>query len=139
MKSILRAMYSPLSFDILFALLAAICATLLVNWSGMDIPPIAPASDPLTKGAALAAVAVVGALLGTASTRFDQAWADDYVFQTLCKSALVGIMGFVFAIVIWSVLVADKLGRISSLSTFALLFATWSVGYFIVRLRGTGA
>jgi hypothetical protein len=139
MKSILRAMYSPLSFDVLFALLAVICATFLVDWSGADIPPIAPAPSPLTKGASLAAVGIVGALLGTASTRFDQAWADDYVFQTLCKSALVGIMGFVFAAVIWGVLLADALGRISSLSSLALLLAVWSVSYFIVRLRGTGA
>ena len=139
MKSILRAMYSPLSFDILFALLAVICATMLANWSGADIPPIAPSPSPLTKGASLAAVGVVGALLGTASTRFDQTWADDYVFQTLCKSAFVGIMGFVIAAVIWGVLLADALGRISSLSSLALLLAVWSVIYFIVRLRGTGA
>jgi hypothetical protein len=131
-------MYSPRAFDVLFALLGIICASLFVQWSGVEIPAIAPAANPLAKGAALTGVAIAGSVLSTLSTKFDQKWADDYVFQTLSKSALMAVIGFIFAAVLYTLLFAENLGRVSSYGMIALLCACWSVSYFIVRLRGTG-
>ena len=40
--------------------------------------------------------------------------------------------------VLWSVLFAGNLGRVSAYSVLALLMVSWSASYFAVRLRGTG-
>ncbi len=137
MTGFLRAIYSPRAFDLMFAFLGVMCLPFLVRWSNDAVPAIAPATDPLLKGAALTGAAIVGALLATVSTRFDQKWTDDYMFQTLCKSALMTIFGTIFATVLYAIVFANGFGQISSQGMLALLCAVWAACYFIVRVRGT--
>jgi len=138
MRAVLKAMYSPRSFDLLFGVLGIICMILLYQWSNIPIPAIEPSDEPGKRVAVLFGVFVGASLLATATTRLDQTWAEDYVFRILSKSALVGIMGTVFAFVIWNALLGGSLGRLSSMGTIAVLLVCWSISYFIVRIRGTG-
>jgi hypothetical protein len=139
MSNLLRKLYSPIFLDLLFAGVGIVCFIGLFQLAAVPIPPVVPPDNAAAKGAALAALVVASGLLSIYTTRFDQAMADDYMFQILTRSSLMAVMSFIFVFVLWNVLFAEALGRLASFSTLTLLLACWSVSYLINRLRGTRA
>lgn len=139
MPGFAKTFYSPLLFDCLFALSGALGVTGIVLDAGRAYPAIAPAAQPLAKGAALVGAIVAAGLVAIVTTRFDQKHADDFLFHTLTKSAFVAMFTLVFALALWQVLFAARLGGVSSYATIGVLVASWSLGYFYTRVRGTGS
>jgi hypothetical protein len=126
-------------FDFVFGLagLTGLAGLVISGYHGG--PAIPPAPDPLVKGAALVGVVVAGWLLAIQSTRLDQKLADDFVYEMLTKSAFIGMMGFIFIVVLWQVLLAHTLGGLTEYATIGILVDAWSLSYFYTRVRGTGA
>lgn len=139
MPGFARRLYSPFLFDCLFALTGALGATGVVLDASRAYPAITPAAEPLTKGAALVGVIVAAGLVAIVTTRFDQKHADDFLFHTLTKSAFIAMFTSFFALALWQMLFAATLGGVSSYATIGVLVASWSLGYFYTRVRGTGS
>lgn len=139
MPGFAKRLYSPLLFDCLFALSGALGMTGLVLDASRAYPAIAPAAEPLTKGAALVGAIVAAGLAAIVTTRFDQKHADDFLFHTLTKSAFIAMFTSFFALALWQMLFAARLGGVSSYATIGVLMASWSLGYFYTRVRGTGS
>src|SRR5690349_14286941 len=137
MRGLLKRMYSPASFDALFAVAGVLAFAGLLRSAGQAYPAITPAAEPLAKGATLCGIVLASAFLAIVATRFDQKHADDFVFHTLTKSAFVAIFIILFTMVIWETLVFDALGGLSTYTIVGVLVAAWSVSWFYTRLRGT--
>ncbi|WP_158298829.1 hypothetical protein [Sphingomonas psychrotolerans] len=139
MAGFVKRLYSPLLFDCLFALSGALGVVGVVLDVSRAYPAIAPAAQPLTKGAALVGAIVAAGLVAIVTTRFDQKHADDFVFHTLTKSAFIAMFTLLFALALWQMLFAARLGGVSSYATIGVLVASWSLAYFYTRVRGTGS
>lgn len=139
MSSFVRRLYSPVLMDIFFGALGVFSLFTLVIGSGRGADAIAALDDPLRKGLALSAVLVVSTIVAAFASRADQKCADDFVFMTLAKSALIGMVGLLFTTAFWEVLLADEMGGISGLGMMVVALACWSVGYLYTRIRGTRA
>ena len=139
MSRLMKLLYSTAVFDVLFAAMGLVVATGLVVSTGHGMPGVAPAASPLVKGATVFGVLLAGALLSSSTTRMDQKLADDYLFQTLSKSALMAIMGFIFAMVLWKVLFEPSMGALFEYTVMGVLVGAWSISYFFTRIRGTRA
>jgi len=139
MQGLLKKLWSPPVFDLMFGGLGLLCLTMLVLRAGDGFPPIAPAAQPLVKGAAVVGIIVVSGILAIFSTRLDQKLADDFMFHTLSKSAFMGMMGFLFTAILWHIFLAPRLGSLSFFSMVMVAMVVWSFCYLLTRLRGTGA
>ena len=139
MLSLIKRIYSPVAFDILFAGAGLFSIYSLFRLAVTPIPPIVTSESPGAKVAAIVGVILVSSLVATVSTRIDQLLADDFMFRTLTKSAMVGLMSFFIASVVWYSMFVGSFGAISSFSMVMLALACWCVAYFITRVRGTGA
>jgi formate-dependent nitrite reductase membrane component NrfD len=135
-----RIYYSPRAFDVLFGVAGSLSLAGIVLDAGRPYPAIEAAAEPLEKGGALIGAILASAILAVICARIDQKHADDFVFHTLTKSALIAMLASFFALAVWQVLFAGKFGDVSSSRTMvAILVASWSLSYFYTRLRGTGA
>lgn len=139
MPGIVKRLYSPLLFDCLFALSGALGVAGVVLDAGRAYPAVAPAAQPLAKGAVLVGAIIAAGLVAIVTTRFDQKHADDFLYHTLTKSAFIAVFTLLFTLALWQILFAAKLGGVSSYATIGVLVASWSFGYFYTRLRGTGS
>ena len=139
MPGLVKRLYAPLLFDCLFTLSGALGVIGVIVDVGRAYPAIAPAAQPLTKGAALVGAIVAAGVMAIVTTRFDQKHADDFVFHTLTKSAFVAMFTMLFALALWQMLFAARLGGISSYAAIGVLVASWSFGYLYTRVRGTGS
>jgi hypothetical protein len=137
MTGFVKRLYSPLLFDCLFAASGVLGVIGVVLDVGRAYPAIAPAAQPLTKGAAVVGATLAAGLVAIVTTRFDQKHADDFVFHTLTKSAFIAIFTVLFALALWQMLFASTLGGVSSYATIGVLVASWSFSYFYTRVRGT--
>lgn len=129
--------YSPSLFDGLFATAGALSVIGIVLSSSRAYPAIMPAAHPLMKGAAIVCAIFVAGMIAILSTRRDQRHADDFLFQTLGKSALIALFTMLFTLALWQMLFARYLGGVSTHATIGVLIASWSLAYFYTRLRGT--
>ena len=139
MKTLLRKIYAPVAFDIMFALAAVFFATAAIVSIGTGLPAIAPATDPLAKLLSFFGLIAAGVVVSIGSTRLDHKLADDFVYHLLTKSAFIAIFGFIFFAVFWEVLVADTLGGIPGYGMVTVIMLCWSLSWFYSRWRGTGA
>src|SRR5688572_17365059 len=135
MPGFVKRLYSPLLFDCLFAVSGALGVVGVMLDASRAYPAIAPATQPITKGAALLGAIVAAGLVAIATTRFDQKHADDFVFHTLTKSAFIAMFTMLFALALWQMLFAARLGGISSYAAIGVLVASWSFGYLYTRVR----
>jgi hypothetical protein len=106
---------------------------------GRPYPAIEAAAEPLAKGGTLIGAILVSAILAAVSARIDQKHADDFLFHTLTKSALIAMLTSFLALAFWEMLFVDRLGGVSSHAMIGVLVASFSLSYFYTRLRGTGA
>ena len=137
MAGLLKKMYQPISFDLLFGAAGTIGAIGLVLEASRSYPAIAAPAEPLTKGAALVGVTVASLALAITTTRLDQKMADDFVFHSLTKSAFIAMFVILFTAVFWQTILADDLGGISSYAMVGVLVVGWSLSWFYTRIRGT--
>jgi len=138
MTSLRKKLHSPPVFDTLFGLAAITSLAGVVIDVGRSYPAI-EAAKPLPKGGALLAVILASLVLSIVSARSDRQMADDFVYNTLKQSALVGMMTFFFTLAVWQALLAHQFGAISSYGVIAVLIACWSLSYFYTRIRGTNS
>ena len=139
MFSLVRKIYSPVAFDVLFAAAGVFSVFGLYRLAATPIPAIVTAETPGEKVAAIVAVVLVSVVASTVTTRIDQLCADDFMFHTLTKSAMMGLIGFFIASMAWYSALVTRFGAISSFSMVMLALACWCVAYFITRIRGTRA
>jgi hypothetical protein len=57
----------------------------------------------------------------------------------MTKSAFIAMFAVFFTLALWEVLLADRLGGVSSYAVVGVIVAAWSLSYFYTRLRGTRA
>ena len=138
MSGLVRRFYSPRVFDWMFGFVGVASIGALIPATGHNYPPVIASSDPLLKGGVLLIVLAIAALLAIAVTRFDQKKADDYLFITLTRSAYIGMATVLVTWGIWEMFLTPSLGGLTSQMMVGLFAASWSVGYFYTRLRGTG-
>lgn len=139
MSQLVRKFYSPVLLDALFGLIGLGSLFTLAIGAGRGAEAIAPLDDPVHKGLSLGAVAIASTILAAFASRADQKCADDFIFMTLTKSALIGMLGLLFSTAAWEALFADDLGGVSGVGTMVVALACWSVGYLYTRIRGTRA
>lgn len=137
MKRLTKKLYTPRTFDILFAIAGLLSVAALARVVGLPAEAIAPAANPVAKAAALIGALFAATLFAAWASRFDQRMADDFLFQTLTKSAYVAMMTIVVVFASWLLLFADNLGDLGGRAMLATICAAWSLGYFYVRIRGT--
>ena len=94
---------------------------------------------PVIMGVVVVLLTIVAAIAGSFLSRFDQKYADDYVYLTLAKSALISLTSLIFVVVVWDLLFAEQMGRLPSAATVPIVFVLWAIAYFYTRIRGTGA
>lgn len=139
MPGLVKALYSPRMFDFVFAVGGAVGLAGILLTGGTAFPAIAAAASPLAKGGALVGVVLAGAALSSQTTRIDQQLADDFVFHTLAKSALVAMMATIFALTLWYLLFQHSMGVFGPHVMVGMIVLTWSLSYFYTRWRGTRA
>jgi hypothetical protein len=139
MARLMRTLYSPRVVDGLFVFGAGAGVLGILNLAANPVAATAAAAGPLAKGCALLAVALAGVILAAFAIRIDQKLADDYVFQTLLKSAYVSSIGFMFALMGWHLVVEPKMGALGTPTIMCLWILTWSIGWLVARLTGTRA
>ena len=139
MPGFVKRLHSPLLFDCLFAFSGVLGVIGVVLDAGRPYPAIVPAAQPLTKGIALVGAIMAAGMVAIVTTRFDQKHADDFLFHTLTKSAFIAMFALFFALALWQMLFAARLGGVSSYMTIGMLIASWSLAYFYTRVRGTGS
>jgi len=137
MRRLVKTLYSPLLFDCVFGVAGAVSLAGILLASGQAFPAVAAAASPLAKGAAIVGVVLAGAAVASQSTRIDQQLADDFVFQTLAKSALIGMMATIFALALWFVLFQHAMGVFGPHVVVGVIVSAWSISYFFTRLWGT--
>jgi len=139
MPGLMKKLYSPVACDVMFAVVGLASVLSMFRLAATPIAAIVPPDNPIAKGAAILAAVLAGSLVSILTSRIDQTSADDFVFGTLTKSALMGMMAFLLASAGWYVALVHSFGALSSFSMIMLAVACWTVCYFIVRLRGTSA
>jgi hypothetical protein len=139
MRRLVKTLYSTLLFDCVFGVAGIIGLIGIFLAGGLAYPAIEVAASPLAKGAALVGVVLAGGALASQTTRIDQQLADDFVFQTLTKSALIGMMATIFALVLWFVLFQHEMGVFGPHVVVGVIVSAWSISYFFTRIRGTRA
>lgn len=139
MPGLLRKIYSLPGFYAAFLLVALAGAGGVLQSSDNAFPAIAAAADPLLKTGVL--LLVVGAALALAAAvfRLDQKVTDDFVFQTLLRSAYLAGLTLLFSVVLWHLLLAPGLGDLPPPALIGLWMLAWALGWLWVRLRGTSA
>lgn len=131
--------YSPALLDAAF-IIAGLSSVVRLVFSGrLDTPAIDAIQWSYARGLTIVALTVAGAVVAAYASRLDQKCADDYVFTTLAKSALIGMVGLIAFTALWEALFADHMGTLPETGILAVAIACWSVGYFYTRVRGTRA
>jgi len=139
MTSLLKQMYRPGAFDSLFAFIGLISVYgIYYSLTDMDRVVVTP-GDPLPKALALLGAVLLSTIIASLMNRFEQRMADDFTFQTLSKSSMIAIFGYIFALAGWEFLFRADFGSIPQRTTLAMLILTWSLAYFYTRFRGTRA
>ena len=137
MRGWLRNIYSPPAFDVAFALVFLAGAGGVLQSSDNAFPAIAAAADPLLKAGVVVLVACASLALAAGTIRLDQKLADDFVFQTLLRSAYLGSLTFLLSVVMWQLMIASNLGELPPPALIALWMLAWALGWLVARLRGT--
>lgn len=134
-----RILYSPRVLDAIFALAGTGAAILLSLGPVVSHPVRAPIERPDLMGVTLVAVIVASAILAAFTSRLDQKCADDFVFITLAKSALIALTTLILVFVSWELLFSDNMGDLPGAATIPMVMLAWSLSWFYTRWRGTGA
>lgn len=119
--------------DWVFGLLLIISGIILVSENFDPEPMIAV--EPLLKIAILAGLTLITGLIATFFAAFDKRHADDYFFQLMSSSAIIGIVTAMFVHIIWDFIYGPLRGD----DMVAVMMAGWSLGYFFYRIRGLNA
>lgn len=139
MGQLAKKIYSPILFDCLFGLAGTLGIVGILIDTGRAYNAIEPVAGDLTRGGALLGVILGGMLLAILAARIDQKCADDYVFQTLTKSAYIAFFTCFFVLALWQAFLASRLGELSSPTIIGILVLAWSLSWFYTRIRGTRA
>lgn len=139
MGQLSKKIYSPVLFDCLFGLAGALGIAGILLDTGRAYSAIEPVAGDLTRGGALLGVILAGVLLAVLAARLDQKCADDYVFQTLTKSAYIAFFTCFFVLALWQAFFVSRLGGLSSPTIVGILVLAWSLSWFYTRIRGTRA
>lgn len=134
-----RFLYSPSLLDVTFALAGVGAAVLLSLGPVVSHPVRAPVDRPDWMGVTLVAVLAASAMLAAFTSRLDQKCADDFVFMTLAKSALIALTTLILVVVFWELLFSSSMGDLPGAATIPMVMVAWALAWFYTRVRGTGA
>ena len=136
-------LYAPRFADLFFGLAGIGSTVLLVFGSSRQVPQ-AQAGEPAGfPGIALAGAVILIAILSCFVHRFDRKGWDDYMFQVVAQSALIGMVSLLIAGMALDFVLSPWLGVPQSRQMvhgmIPIALTSWTIGYFYLRLRGTGA
>ncbi|MEO9601634.1 hypothetical protein [Parasphingorhabdus sp.] len=129
-RGIGRVLYRVFKLDWVFGALLIISGITLVHENFDPEPMIAV--EPMLKIAILAGLTLLVALIVTFFSALDRRHAEDYFFQLMASSAIVGIVTTMFVHIIWDFVYGPLRGD----GLMAIMMAGWSLGYFFYRIRG---
>ncbi len=141
MTRLTRSLYSSRLLDITFALMGGGAIVVLAVDTPSTDPAGAASVSPLLGGGILAAMIVAVALLMCKASALDRRCADDYTYQTLALSAVIGLLTMVVGHALWAAdfLLGRWLPDPGAGDMVLLALAGWAIGYLYYRLRGTVA
>lgn len=143
MTSFTKRLYSTRYFDWVFGLGGILCLTglLLSATRPFPLPPLP--ENPLVYGLVLCATVIALALLSCLTSRLDQRFADDYLFQLLAQSAMISVFATILVSFVKDVVLLPLFGGTQApfmtATVIPVVGLSWAIGYFYLRLRGTGA
>ncbi|HYD24280.1 MAG TPA: hypothetical protein VEB68_05755 [Croceibacterium sp.] len=132
-----KKLNSPVVHDVIFALTGVGSVLFLALASGHGAPAIAATEPPLRAGATLLGLLAAAVTMAAATMRGERGNRDEYVNQTLARSALIGMVALVLSASFWEALFADNVGPLHGLTVVAMALGAWSLGYLYTRITGT--
>ncbi|GEM_PF-1348859 len=143
MTSFTKAIYSTRYFDWVFALGAVLCLMVLLFSASREFPLPPLPSQPVLYGLILCATVFAIALLSCLTSRLDHRYADDYLFQLLAQSAMIAVVAIILVSVAKDLVLLPLFGGsqapLMTVTVIPVVGLSWAIGYFFLRLRGTGA
>ena len=139
MPNFTKIIYSPRYFDIAFGIIAVLMLIGIFKTVGLGMPAITASEDPVIKGLTAVAVFIAAITLAFFTTNIDQKCADDFLFLALAKSALIAIMGTIFAVAFWLLLMQKTFGPMPTITILMVVVGGWTLAYFGIRWKGTVA
>jgi hypothetical protein len=112
---------------------------ILVNGSVLSELAIRQSTSSVRDIALLLAIPAVVAVVFGVGTSADRRCADDYAYQLLATSAMVGMFTMIGVSALWALdFLADAIAirGLRGQDTMAIGMVGWGVGYFAFRIRG---
>lgn len=125
--------------NIVAAILLIAGTLILVNGSLLPELSIQASTGPVRDIVLLLGGSLVLSWLLAFGSSADRRCADDYAFQLLASSALVGMLAMFLASALWALdFLPDALGirGMRGQDQMAIGMVAWGVGYFTFRIRG---
>ncbi|MEP2103903.1 MAG: hypothetical protein ABJP02_17390 [Parasphingorhabdus sp.] len=129
-RNIWQRIQSAIKPDWAFALVLPVSIMMLIV-ENLDPEPVI-AVDPLMKILILSGLTLIIAFVATYAAAMDRRKVEDYYFQLMINGAIVGIITTLFVNLAWDLLYGPLTGD----DVIAVMLASWSLGYFIYRVRG---
>ncbi len=142
MTSFTRKLYSTRYFDWVFGLSAILCLAALLLPATRESPLPSLPEQPIVYGLVLCTTVIALALLSCLTSRLDHRFADDYLFQLLCQSAMIGLFAVILVALAKDLALLPIFGgpqtTLMTITVIPVVGVSWPIGYFFLRLRGTG-
>lgn len=142
MTSFTRKLYSTRYFDRVFGLSAILCLAGLLLSATREFPLPPLPEQPIVYGLVLCATVIALTLLSCLTSRLDHRYADDYLFQLLSQSAMIALVAIILVAIAKDLVLLPLFGgpqaTLMMVSVIPVAGLSWALGYFFLRLRGTG-
>ena len=143
MTGFTKAIYSTRYFDWVFGIGGILCLAALTLSALKEFPLPSPPEQPILYGVVLCATVIAVSLLSCLTSRLDHHFADDYLFQLLAQSAMIAVVAIIVIAIARDLVLLPLFGGPQSTSMIVAIVPvvglSWAIGYFFLRLRGTGA
>jgi hypothetical protein len=136
-------LYSTRYFDWVFGIGAILCLAALTLSAVKEFPLPSPPEQPILYGVVLCATVIAVSLLSCLTSRLDHRYADDYLFQLLAQSAMIAVVAIILVSIAKDLVLLPLFGGTQAplmiITVIPVVGLSWALGYFYLRLRGTGA
>lgn len=143
MTSFTNSLYSTRYFDWVFGISALLGLGAIVLSADADLPIAPETNRPILFGLVMCATVILVSLLSCLTSRLDRRYADDYLFQLLSQSGMIALFAIILVTIVRDVILLPIFGApqtsLTVVTVLPVIGVAWAIGYFFLRLRGTGA